>query len=166
MSLLGQKGVLGRSEPQLLGRAPITGRAYGRNPGERWRRLARKAGSGWVSGTGGGKLGNVSGQTPGTPWGRWQEGVRHGEKSLKLYHQRGGLLGWPQPCMGLKGQKDLRRMWLGVGSSHITQEHLKGFVLACASATGSWGSHNCRKLCRASAHLSTPHFARSHIPPW
>lgn len=126
MSLLGQKGVLGRSEPKLLGRAPITGRAYGRNPGEGWRRLARKAGSGWVSGTGGGKLGNVSGKTPGTSWGRWQEGVRHGEKSRKLYHQRGGLLKEASALHGAERSEGSAKDVAGGGSSHISQEHLKG----------------------------------------
>lgn len=47
-------------------------------PGEGWRRLAGKAGSGWGPGTSGGNLGNVSGQRPEASWGQWQDGKGHG----------------------------------------------------------------------------------------
>lgn len=132
-----KRRVSGRSKPKLPGRAPITEKAYGRNPAEGWRRLARKAGSDWVSETGGGNLGNVSGQIPGTPWGWWQEGRRQGEKGLKLY-PKWNPAGLTSALHGVKGWKDLPRIWLGVRPGHITQEHRGVTALACASAIGSW----------------------------
>lgn len=59
--------------------------------------------------------------------------------------------------MGLKGQKDLPRMWLGVGSSHITQEHLKGYVQACVSATITTESHAGPRLIFLSPTLPDSH---------
>lgn len=79
-----------------------------------------------MSETGGGNLGNVSGQIPGASYRQWQEAGRHREKQLNLYHQSGALQGKAQPHVGLKGQKDLPRVWLGVGPGHITQEHPRG----------------------------------------
>lgn len=98
-----KRRVLGRSEPELPGRAPTTRRAYGRSPGKdgddsQERQTVAEC-------PGGGNFGNVRGQKPGTSWGWWQEGGRHGRTSLHLCHQNRALLGRPQACMGLKGQR-------------------------------------------------------------
>lgn len=91
---------------------------------------------------------------------QWQEAGRHREKKLNLYHQSGALQGKAQPHMGLKGQKDLPRAWLGVGSGHITQEVTVPSLCTCHWSAGTFQLQGEPLLSSLS-----PSAARFHTPP-